>query len=130
MDYETQNPKQRHRRGKGWEFTFVGETPTKLEKQENRPRLASELNQSELGIKQVFPLSTTQVGDRVVVQQIQSERSMVYRLSNMGLALGSEVEVISKTTRGSVIICIQDEEIGLGAAMADRVMVTFAIENS
>lgn len=122
MDYEPTNHQQRHGSGKAWEFTFVGETPTKLNTWGN--------NQGELGIQQVFPLSTTKVGDRLVVTGIQSERSMVYRLNNMGLTVGCEVQVISKTTSGSVIICIQNKEIGLGVAMADRVIVAFAIQNS
>ncbi|MDJ0673835.1 MAG: FeoA family protein [Calothrix sp. MO_167.B42] len=122
MEYEPKNRKQRHRRGKAWEFTFVGETPTKPNKRGN--------NQGELGMQQVFPLSTTKVGDRLVITQIQSGRSMVYRLNNMGLTVGCEVQVISKTTSGSVIIRIQDKEIGLGTAMADRVMVAFATESS
>ena len=118
MDYEPSNEKQRHRRGKGWEFTFIGETPTKPDRQGN--------SCSQLGMQQVFTLSSSQVGDRVVIQQIQTEKSMLHRLNSMGLTLGSEGEVISKTTGGSVIICIQGEEIGLGTAMADRVMLTFA----
>jgi ferrous iron transport protein A len=81
-------------------------------------------------MKQVFPLSNTQVGDRVVIAQILSGKGMIYRLSQMGLTLGSEVRVISKTMSGSVIVCIQDEQIGLGAGMANKVMVTLAAGRS
>ena len=53
---------------------------------------------------------------------------MIYRLSKMGLTKGSEIRVISKTKSGSVIVCLQDEQIGLGAGMAERVMVALAVE--
>ena len=78
----------------------------------------------------MFPLSTAQVGDRVVISQILGDESLMLRLSNRGVTLGSEVRVISKTRSGSVIICIQDEQIGLGVGMANQVMVTFAAETS
>ncbi len=125
MDYEPQNHQQRHRRHKGWEFTFVGETPTKQDKQRNRAQFSPKLTQSEL-----FPLSTTQVGDRLVITQIMNGKRMISHLNDMGLTVGSEVKVISKTTSGSVIIRVQDKEIGLGTAMADRIMVAFATESS
>ncbi len=78
--------------------------------------------------KQLFPLSTTQIGDRVVLAQILSGQNLEHRLSQMGLTLGSEVQIISKTKSGSVIIYIQDEQIGLGAGLAERVMVTLVAE--
>ncbi len=124
MDDERNHRKQRHRRHRrhqGWEFTFLGETG-------NRAKLVPELVQNQLRIDQLFPLSNTEVGDRVVITQILSGKSMIHRLNKMGLDLGSEIRVISKTKSGSVIVCIQDEQIGLGAGMADRVMVTLAVE--
>ena len=126
MDDEFNQRKQRHRRRKGWEFTFVGETAEKRNERGNRAKYTPELTQNQLKIDRVFPLSTTQVGDRVVIQQIQSGKNMVHSLSKMGLTLGSEARVISKTKSGSVIVCTQDEQIGLDAGMANQVMVAFA----
>ena len=128
MDNEPNHREQRHRRHQGWKFTFFGGTPEKRSKEGYRGKFAPELAQSSLRMEQVFPLSTTQVGVRVVIQQIQSGKSMIYRLSKMGFTVGSEVRVISKTKSGSVIVRIQDEQIGLGAGMANQVMVTFAAE--
>ena len=112
-----------------WGFTFIGGTPEKPEDEVNRDKLARPLAQNKLMSEQLFPLSTTQIGDRIVIAQILSGKNMERRLSQMGLTLGSEVQVISKTTSGSVIICIQDEQIGLGAGMANRVMVTLVAED-
>ena len=128
MDDESNYRKNRHRRRKGWEFTFFGETFAKGDEWGKRaeftPVLANDHN------KQVFPLSSTQVGDCVVIQQIQSGKNLVRRLSEMGFNLGSEVEIISKTKSGSVIVCLEDEQIGLGAGMANQVMVTFAAKGT
>ena len=54
---------------------------------------------------------------------------MEHELKQMSLTLGSEVQVISKTKSGSVIVCLQDEQIGLGAGMTERVMVTLVAED-
>ncbi|MGK7895589.1 MAG: ferrous iron transport protein A, partial [Xenococcus sp. (in: cyanobacteria)] len=94
----------------------------------NRDKLARPVAQNQLMDEQLFPLSTTQIGDRVVIAQILSGQNMEHHLSQMGLTRGSEVQVISKTRSGSVILCIQDEQIGLGAGMAERVMVTLVAE--
>ena len=103
-----------------WNFTYIGGTVSKKASERSRVNFASET---------VFPLSSAQVGDLVVIQQIPS-RDMKLRLRNMGLALDSKVEVISKTPSGSIIVCIQAQQIGLGAEMAKHVMVTLATERS
>ena len=128
MDDESNNRQKRYRRHQGWGFTFFGETPAKQDELGNQTKFAPKLVDYLLTMKQVFPLSNTQIGDRVVIQQIQSGRGMAHRLSKMGFTKGSEARVISKTNSGSVIVCIQDEQIGLGAGMANKVMVTFAAE--
>lgn len=104
------------KKSQAWNFTYFGGAVSKQFREGVRANFVSE---------KVFPLSSTQVGDRVVIQQIPSG-DMGLRLGNMGLVLNSEVEVISKTTRGSVIVCIRDQQIGLGAGMANQVMVTLA----
>ena len=128
MDSEPKHRTKQTRRRQRWGFTFIGGTPEKLEEEGNRDKLARLVAQNQLMSERLFPLSTTQIGDRVVLAQILSGQNMAHRLSQMGLTLGSEVQVISKTTSGSVIICIQDEQIGLGAGMANQVMVTMAAE--
>ena len=130
MNDQPNNHKQRHQRHHGWKFTFFGETPEKQDQEGNRARFAPELTQNKSRTKQVFPLSMTQVGERVVITQILNGKGMIYRLGQMGLILGSEVGVISKTRSGSIIISFQDKQIGLGAGMANKIMVTFAVEKS
>ena len=121
---------QRHKTHQGWKFTFLGGTSEQRSEAGSRARFAPGLTQHALSSQPLVPLSTAQVGDRVVISQILGGESLMHRLNNRGLTLGSEVRVISKTRSGSVIICIQDEQIGLGAGMANQVMVTFAAETS
>ncbi|MGF1541706.1 MAG: ferrous iron transport protein A [Pleurocapsa sp.] len=125
MDDDLHNPQNRHRRHQGWKFTFFGETPENQESKGNQIQLAAKLTQNEL----FFPLSSTQVGDCVVVSQILSGKSMVRQLSKQGLTLGAEVQVISKIASGSIIVSIRDRQIGLGAGMANKVMVMAADNN-
>ena len=125
MDSEPNHRKKKLKNYQKWGFTFIGGTPEKLVGEErNQVKSPPESPQNKLMRKQLFPLSSTQIGDRVVLAQILSGQNMEHQLRQMGLTLGSEVQVISKTTSGSVIICIQDEQVGLGAGMANQVMVT------
>ncbi|MDJ0681155.1 MAG: FeoA family protein [Xenococcaceae cyanobacterium MO_167.B52] len=126
MDDDHRNRKQRHRKGQSLQFTFVGGTPERLSKEQNQPKFVPDLTQHQLKEEPVFPLSHTQIGDLVVITQILSGKSLIYRLSQMGLIIGSEIQVISKTKSGSVIVGIQDQQVGLGAGMANQVMVTLA----
>ncbi len=129
MDSEPNHRTKRTRRRQKWGFTFIGGTPEKLGEDGNRDKLARPVAENQLMSEQLFPLSSTQIGDRVVLAQILSGQNMAHHLRKMGLTLGSEVQVISKTRSGSVIICIQDEQIGLGSGMANQVMVTLVAED-
>ena len=128
MNSEPNHRKRKLQRINKWGFTFIGGTTERPEDELNRNKLARLVDQNQLVREQLFPLSTTQIGDRVVLAQILSGQNLEHRLSQMGLTLGSEVQIISKTKSGSVIICIQDEQIGLGAGMANQVMVTLVAE--
>ncbi len=126
MDDAGKDHQKRFRRHQGWKFTFVGGSPAKQDEGRNKAKFTPELVDELWSMKEVFPLSNTRIGDRVVIRQILSGKSMKHRLSQMGLDLGSEVRVISKIESGSVIISIQDEQIGLGAGMANQVIVGLA----
>lgn len=128
MDNEFNHQQRRHRNRQGWQFTYLGETPETLDKTGNREALAPDFADDPLSMTQVFPLSTTQAGDHVVITQIMGGKNLEYRLSQMGFTLGAEVQVISKTSSGSIIVCIQNKQVGLGAGMANQVMVSFAAE--
>ena len=71
-----------------------------------------------------LPLAMTSVGDRVWVVQITGGRRMARRLMDVGIVLGGEITVVSRTASGSVIVALSGCSIGLGAGMAHRVAVT------
>ena len=126
MDDEPNNRKKRLRRHQGWEFTFFGGTSAKQDERVNQVKFAPELVDDLSSMKKVFLLSNAQIGNRVVIRQILSGKSMKHNLSQMGLDLGLEVRVISKIESGSVIVYIQDNQIVLGAGLANRVIVALA----
>ena len=124
MGNKPNHRKKTARRRQRWGFTYIGGTPETLGEERNQDKVEQPVAQNQLMGEQLFPLSTTQIGDRVLITQILSGQNLEHRLSQMGLTLGSEVQVISKTKSGSVVICIQDKQIGLGAGMANQVMVS------
>ncbi len=69
------------------------------------------------------PLSTVKVGDRVCIVSLNCE-SFDHRLADMGLASGVEVEVVSRTHTGSVVVSFQSQNLGLGAGIAHHIRVT------
>ncbi|MGE5658343.1 MAG: FeoA family protein [Actinomycetota bacterium] len=70
----------------------------------------------------VVPLSTMQVGDRVRIISLNCGESN-NRLMGMGLMPDGILEVISCASTGSVVVALQDQRLGLGAEMAQRIQV-------
>ena len=75
-----------------------------------------------------FPLAMASVSDRVRVVRFRGSHQMARQLTDVGLVLGGEVIVISRTESGSVIVALAGCRIGLGAGIAHRVLVTAATE--
>lgn len=124
MDDDPNNrPRKSHKNRHGWEFTFIEETLDIESETSESVELAPEFSESNSAIEQVFPLTTTQVGDRVWIVGF-SGKGGISRLLSLGLIPGAEVEVISCTPGGSVIVKFQNNRLGLGAGMANRVLVT------
>ncbi len=71
---------------------------------------------------QILPLSATQVDDRLRIVTLNCGEAN-NRLMGMGLIPGAVVEVISSTATGSLIVALQDQRLGLGAEMAQRIQV-------
>lgn len=83
----------------------------------------SRLDQSNVSrTARVFPLSTMQVGDRVRIVSLNCGEAN-NRLMGMGFMPDVVLEVISCTATGSVIVALQDQRLGLGAEMAQRIQV-------
>ncbi|MBE9171264.1 ferrous iron transport protein A [Pleurocapsales cyanobacterium LEGE 06147] len=126
MDYEPNNRHTEQRNGRGWRFTFFGETSENPGEEENEVQIAPEFTQSELTMEQVFPLSTAKISDRLWVVGFRGKGG-ISRLLSMGLTPGIELQVVSCTPGGSVMVNVGGNRIGLGAGMAEKILV---IDNS
>jgi Fe2+ transport system protein FeoA len=92
-------------------FTFFSEPP-KIE----RP---TAMGSSE----QLFHLSEARIGDRVRVTTLCNLQSNHY-LSSLGCVIDAEMQIISHSPSGSVIVILGEKQVGLGAAIAHSIVVT------
>ncbi|MCA1995292.1 MAG: ferrous iron transport protein A [Coleofasciculus sp. S288] len=112
------NPKKQNEKLKGWKFTFFGESSEIWQYKEDFDEI------SQKGINQAsFPLAMTKGGDRVWIVGFRGKEDTRHLLS-LGLTPGSELKVVNCTSSGSVIVAVQDNRIGLGASIAQKILVT------
>lgn len=104
MDYRV------NRQEKNWGFSFFGGS---AEKTEAPP---PEIPDSS------YPLAQVSVGKTVCLVGFLGREGM-NRLLGMGLTPGVHLQVISSRPGGSVLVAIQDNRIGIGAGMAEKIMV-------
>jgi ferrous iron transport protein A len=100
-----------------WNITFIGGSAGLEEEIAEPPR-----STTSPGAR--LPLAMTVTGDRVWVVEIKGGHRMVRRLTDLGIAQGREITIVSRTESGSVIVGLEGCRIGLGAGMAHRVIVT------
>ncbi len=110
---EKADPPRRRRRG--WTWDFFSDSS---ESQKENKKLLETLNNSEH-----YPLSQTQVGQQVWIVGFVGHGGMS-RLLGMGLTPGIQVQVISAQPSGSVLVAIQDNRIGVGAGLAQKILVS------
>jgi ferrous iron transport protein A len=48
----------------------------------------------------------------------------VFKMTEMGLPIGSELTVVQRDRGGSIVVARNDTRIALGAGMAHRIMVS------
>ena len=115
VEPEDEASRQRHRQGQGRQFDYWGGTlPEELEEGNIlEPNLPGSCNR----------LSQCQVGERVWLIGFQGKGG-IKRLLGMGLTPGVELQVISSQPSGSVLVAIQDNRIGIGAGMAQKIFVS------
>ena len=69
-------------------------------------------------------LSDSKSGDKVKLESINSGVCMRNRLISMGLFIGSEMEVITSSGQGPIVISVQDSRLALGHNMARKMTVS------
>jgi Fe2+ transport system protein FeoA len=89
----------------GLRATFIGGTADLREDASISYRDEVQRSATPSGVR--LPLAMTAVGDRVWVVQIKGGHRMVRRLTDVGIVEGSEITIVSRTEKGSVIVAFQ-----------------------
>ncbi len=120
MDYPTnldsQNSQDQCRRKKDWPFKFSywgGNFDSEEE--------TDEVTEVELS-NSAYLLSQARAGYSVWIVGFR-QKGGIKRLLGMGLAPGMEIQVINSQPSGSVIVAVENQRIGLGAGMANKILV-------
>jgi Fe2+ transport system protein FeoA len=72
----------------------------------------------------VVPLSLIDSGHRARLHTVCAGRELTARLASMGLVPGTELEVISKSTKGPLIVSVGDTRLVLGRGMVSKILVS------
>ncbi|MGD1806221.1 FeoA family protein [Dapis sp. BLCC M126] len=98
-----------------WKFDFFNElSNAQIDMDEARPTVKD--NNS-------YPLSQTTVGQKVWLVGFQGQGG-INRLLGMGLTPGAQLQIISAQPSGSVLVAIEDNRIGVGSGMANKILVS------
>jgi Fe2+ transport system protein FeoA len=70
-----------------------------------------------------MPLSIAQEGERAIVQEFTGGSGAQMRLATMGLKKGDEVEVITNSGEGQLVVAVNATRLALGRGIAQKIMV-------
>lgn len=71
-----------------------------------------------------FPLFLAGDGECLRIAAFNGGRGFVFKMTEMGLPIGSELTVVQRDRGGSIVVARNDTRIALGAGMAHRIMVS------
>jgi ferrous iron transport protein A len=71
-----------------------------------------------------FPLMLAGDGESLRIAALNGGRGFVFKMTEMGLPVGSELTVVHRDRGGSIVVARNDTRIALGAGMAHRIMVS------
>lgn len=112
-------PQPRQKLKKFQEFIFVSDSGIN-----QTPELSSQL---QLDPNTSF-LDRAAIGDMITIQQIHAPRSITRQLRNLKFQPHKQAQLVSRTNNGSVVVNLNNTLIGIGKAIAQRVVVTLAGE--
>lgn len=70
-----------------------------------------------------FPLSSIEVGARVRIAALLAGRGLAERIADMGLPVGSEIEIVQRQSGGRLIVAREFARVALGGGMAQKILV-------
>ena len=71
----------------------------------------------------MLPLSMVGTGGKHMIMRVTGKEDMKQHLADLGFVPGEQVEVISDTGDGNVIVNIKDTRLGITSQMASKIMV-------
>ncbi len=75
--------------------------------------------------KPFMPLSMAKEGECLIIKDIVGGIGIRQRLVSMGIRIGDEIEVISNTGMGRLIIACKQTRLALGRGVANKIFVSF-----
>ena len=102
------------------EFVFISDSAIKANLDSNNPN-------GQLQNPGSMALEDVAVGERVKIEQVCLPSHLIRQL-RLKFLLNKQIQLVSKTDSGSVIINIDRTLIGMGREIARRIMVTFTEE--
>ena len=72
----------------------------------------------------MVPLSLIDSGRKARLHSVCAGRELAARLASMGLVPGTELEVISKSAKGPLVVLVGDTRLVLGRGMVNKILVS------
>lgn len=69
-------------------------------------------------------LSQTKVGSWLTINQIHVPQSIIRQLESLQFQPGERIQLVSKTTKASVMVELKGKLIGIGSEIAQKIVVT------
>ena len=69
-------------------------------------------------------LSQTEVGSWLTINQIHLPQSIMRQLESLQFQPGEKIQLVSKTTKASVVVELKGKLIGIGSEIAQKIVVT------
>lgn len=100
------------------EFTFIGNS-------RNSSTESQKISIEQLNLSPDSKLlSTISEGNFILITKILTAKNITRQLRDLQFKPGQTVELISTTNNGSVVVSLGDKLIGIGAEIAQKIIVT------
>jgi Fe2+ transport system protein FeoA len=87
-------------------------------------RTSSKPNSTASGSTALIQLSCADVGQALKIVRCSGPYEFRSTLARLGLSTGSVIQVVSKTSSGSVVVSMNEEKLGFGCAAASQIYVS------
>lgn len=71
----------------------------------------------------MIPLMLAREGERVKISRVSGGQSFIRRMMDLGLRQGMEIEIISASGNGTLVIRIDGQRLGVGLGIARKIFV-------